>query len=160
MSKDIDKFKDKLNDKDKDNNVFALSHKVKCSNCGGKITYLYSGIYKCEECGFQDFDDFGKIKSFLEQNGPTPAVIISENTGVPISIIDDYLRQGRIEIPNGSHHYIKCERCRTDIRYGRFCPDCVKELAGDIKKAFFNEAVGEKPKDNPGKMRFLGNDKK
>lgn len=145
---------------DSTKNPFSLSHRVKCSSCGGRVQYLYSGIYKCDECGFQDMDDFGRIKVYLEKNGPTPAIIISEKTGVPISIIEDYLRQGRVEIPEGSEFYIKCEKCKTEIRYGRFCPDCVKDLAGDIRKAFFNEAIGEKPKGKEGKMRFFGNDKK
>lgn len=136
-------------------NAFLINHSIKCKQCGGKLSYLYSGIYQCDDCGFQDMDDFGKIKKYIEVNGPSPAIMISKGTGVSMSIIDDYLKQGRVEIPDGSPYYIKCEKCRTDIRYGRFCPDCVRELAGDIKKAFYNEAVGEKPKEVKGKMRFF-----
>jgi len=31
------------------------------------------------------------------------------------------------------------------IRYGRFCPDCIRETVGGIRAAF-SEDVGEKPK--------------
>ncbi len=137
------------------NNPFLINQNIQCKHCGGKLTYLYSGTYKCDDCGLEDMDDFGKIKKYIEENGPSPGIIISRATGVSMSVINDYLRQGRVEIPDGSPHYIKCEKCGTDIRYGRFCPSCAGELAGEIKKAFYNEAVGEKPKEIKGKMRFF-----
>lgn len=64
-----------------------------------------------------------------------------------------------MEIPEGSKYYLKCEKCGCSIRYGRFCPDCVRELAGEIK-AVFHEDVGEKPKCEPdsdmkGRMHYL-----
>lgn len=126
----------------------------RCKSCGGKLLYLYSGIYECIDCKVQDMDEFGKIKIFLDKNGPTPAIIISSETGVGIDVINDYLRKGRLEIPENSPYYINCERCNTDIRYGRYCPDCVADLGRSIKTAFLAEDVGEKPKSK-GKMRFL-----
>ena len=103
------------------------------------------------------------LKAFLEENGPSPAVVISENTGVPLDIINIYLRTGRLEIPEGSKYFINCERCGCSIRYGRFCPECAKILAGGIK-AVFNADVGEKPKIKPksdmaGQMHFINRKK-
>lgn len=126
----------------------------KCKACGGKLIYLYSGIFECDTCNIHILDDFGKIKTFLEKNGPTPAIIIAEKTGVGLDVINDFLRRGKVEIPENSPYYIKCERCKTDIRYGRYCPECVVQLAGAIKKAFLAEEIGERPKRN-AKMHFL-----
>lgn len=126
----------------------------KCKVCGGKLIYLYSGIFECESCHVQVMDEFGKVKTFLEKNGPTPAISIAEKTGVSLDIINDFLRRGKVEIPENSSYYIKCERCGTDIRYGRYCPECVAQLAGSIKKAFLAEEIGERPK-RIGKMHFL-----
>lgn len=132
-----------------------LSNKFsECKACGGKMEYLYSGIYKCGDCKAMKMDDFGKIRTFLDKEGPTPAVIISQETGVPLDIINDYLRHGRLEIPEGSSHYIKCEKCKVDIRFGRYCPECVAQLAGAIKQSFLVEEIGERPKET-GKMRYL-----
>lgn len=134
-----------------------------CKFCGGKLLYLYSGIYQCETCGTHDMDDFGKIKSFIDKNGPSPAFIISTATGVSMETIDDYLKTGRVEIPDNSPFFIKCARCGTDIKYGRYCPDCVRTLAGDIKRAFAADDMdmGERPNlSNHGKMHFINQRKK
>lgn len=129
---------------------------VKCDKCGGKVFHIGGGMYHCESCGADILDDFGKIKRFLDENGPTPILIISQYTGVSTEIIEAFLRQGRVEIPDGSKYYISCERCGCSIRFGRFCPECVQELAGGIKSAFCAE-MGERPKreDMSGKMHFL-----
>ncbi len=127
-----------------------------CSKCHGGLHYKSHGEYVCEACGNIERDDFGKVRHFLEENGPTSAIIISENTGVPIEKINEFLRQGRVEIPEGSDIYIKCEKCGTDIRFGRFCPACASKLSKQLQGVF---EAGEIPKNkasNDGKMRFIG----
>ena len=65
-----------------------------CKKCGGKLFYQNSGEYVCEDCGAAELDDFGKIKRYLDENGPTPASIISEDTGVALEIVNLFLRNG------------------------------------------------------------------
>ena len=132
---------------------------VHCSMCNGKMFYVGGGRYRCEKCGSETLDDFGKVKQFLEENGPSPALVVARATGVKPEIIEIFLKKGRVEIPEGSTYYLSCEKCGCSIRYGRYCPDCVRELAGGIR-AVFNEEMGEKPKfeSNPdmrGRMHFL-----
>lgn len=130
---------------------------VVCRECGGRMLYKAGGMYKCEKCGNEDLDDFGRIKQFLEDNGPAPIITICRATGVERDVVDYCLKQGRIEIPNGSKYYVKCENCGTAIRYGRYCSACANELQGKLK--IRQEEVGEKPREiNPemaGKMHFL-----
>lgn len=129
-----------------------------CKQCGGKLFYQNSGEYRCEDCEATELDDFGKIKRFLEKNGPSPATEIAEETGVALEIINLYLKNGRLEIPENSKYYIKCERCGCALRFGRFCYGCAKELVGQLNSAMFEE-MGEKPKsggiNEKGKMHFL-----
>lgn len=131
-----------------------------CKNCGGKLFYQSGGLYRCEDCGEEELDDFGKIKQYLEEHGPSAATFISEGTGVSLEIINLFLKNGRLEIPEGSNFYIKCERCGCSLRFGRYCYSCTKELAGQLKGAMF-EQMGEKPKSvqekEKGKMHFLDN---
>ncbi len=134
-----------------------------CKNCSGKLFYQGGGIYQCEDCGAEDIDDFGKVKVFLEENGPSPATEISDETGVPLEIVNLFLRYGRLEILEGSKYYIKCERCGCALRYGRFCYGCTREIAGKLAGSGF-EFVGEKPKyyrgKNDEKMRFFNSNQK
>lgn len=78
-------------------------------------------------------------------------------TGVPQVLIKLFLKKGKLEIPENSKYYLKCEKCGCSIRYGRYCPECVKELAGGIK-AVFSEDAGEKPKyddSKTGKLHYM-----
>lgn len=131
----------------KEDNPFRMT--AKCPKCGTTMQYAYGETFVCPYCGNKELTDFGKIREFLEDNGPQPAAIISENTGVSLAIIHKYLREGRIEIPDGSDSYIKCQRCGTDIRYGRYCPECLALLSKDISGAM-NAVAGEKPTKRPG----------
>ena len=118
---------------------------MQCEICGEKVYYLDGGKYQCRSCGHIMLDDFGKVKEYIEEHGPSHSVAITAATGVHPDIIDVFLRKGRLEIPEGSKYYIQCQKCHCSIRYGRFCPDCITETAGGIK-AVFSEDVGEKPK--------------
>ncbi len=137
---------------------------VECENCKGRMFYLHSGIYKCESCGNEVLDDFGKVKNFLEENGPTPAMVVEQATGVRGEVIEFFLKKGKVEIPEGSKYYLKCERCGCSLRFGKFCTFCVKEMTGDITN-LFHEDIGEIPKyelnpNRSGKMHFLDRKKR
>lgn len=100
--------------------------------------------------------DFKKVKQYIDEHGKTPAIIIAQETGVPVGVIDRLLRQGRIEIPEGEEKYIPCERCGADIRYGRFCPKCAAEIGKQLQVSLSFGEVGEEPKvKRGGKMHFL-----
>lgn len=146
-------------DKNKDRNFQIDFKPMLCKACGGKMGYVNHGKYQCETCGAVEMDDFGKVRQYIEEHGPSPAFAISEETGVPVSIINSLLRAGRVEIPEGSEIYIKCERCGRDIRYGRFCPECALNMTKQIQGGF---EVGEVPKHKPNteQMRFLDSKRK
>ncbi|MGN0369756.1 MAG: hypothetical protein ACI4EW_04350 [Butyrivibrio sp.] len=132
---------------------------VRCSVCGGTLTYKSHGAYVCEECGNMEYDDFGKIRAYIDENGPTPAAVISAATGVPIQKINNYLREGRVEIPEGSNIYIKCENCGQDIRFGRYCPECAAKLSKNLSGVFEAGEIPKKSSAKTGRMRFISRDK-
>ncbi len=147
-------------EKEKFTKAFLERKPNRCSKCKGRIRYTGGGYYECFDCGNIEVDDFGRVKDYIDANGPTPAIIISDNTGVPIDIVNGMLREGRLEIPEGSKIYITCEKCGCSTRYGRFCPDCIRNQTNSLKGVFFNPEVGEKPRREPpkgesGKFRFL-----
>ena len=68
----------------------------KCEFCHNKMKYEGAGRYRCSYCGMEALDDFGKLRKFLEENGPTPGGVIAQATGISIDKIDDFLRKGRV----------------------------------------------------------------
>ena len=68
---------------------------VHCDKCDGKMFYVSGGKYECRACGHHAYDDFGKVKHYLGEHGPSPAAVISAATGVKTEIINHFLKKGR-----------------------------------------------------------------
>lgn len=142
---------------DADIKMILEDRPVACSKCGGPLYYKGSGRYICSSCENTEYDDFGKVKLYLDEHGVSTAGVISEATGVSMKKLNIMLREGRVEIPDGSKYYIKCENCGCEIRYGHYCPDCVRRTASDLRQAFYVEGMGEKPR-NRGSMHFYNSE--
>lgn len=124
--------------------MFMTHRPMFCEACDGKMIYDGHGIYHCSDCGKEALDDYGKIRKYLEEHGSDTAVAVARETGVDLGIVSMFLKDGRIEIPNGSSLFIKCRRCGCSLRFGRYCRECTQEMAGGLSNAF-REDMGERP---------------
>ena len=120
-----------------------------CPNCDILMRYKHGGLYVCEKCGAEQLNDFGKVKKYLNEHGPTNAIDLAANTGVRRSRIGEFLRLGKVEIPEGSATFIHCKSCGTAIRFGNYCANCVHTK--NIQGAY----IGDTPKKVPEKMSIL-----
>lgn len=122
-----------------------------CDDCSQPMTYKGSGRYVCENCKKEVLSDFGKIKVYLEENGPSNAIDISEATGVPRREIMGFLREGRVEVAPGSESVLFCAGCGVAIRFGTYCAECEKRRGSSHQGqgTFVSQNKAEK-----GKMRF------
>ena len=126
-----------------------------CNHCNKLFNYPGFGSKYCPNCMKIDQANREKVKEFLRENGAANMYEITQATGVPEKDIKQYLRDGTLEIPDGSPVYIKCEACGCDIRSGRWCPACAARLHSGLKAVF--SGIGDVPKEKmTGKMHFLG----
>ena len=111
------------------------------------MKYLALGEYKCPECGNEEMDDYGKIRNYLDEHGPASATAIEAAIGVRRSVINSYLRKGRLEITDGSPVFIKCERCGKSIKFGRICAACAKNVVSRANdgSSIPIEEIGDEP---------------
>ena len=128
-----------------------------CDRCGRIFLYYGFGHYYCPACKILDEEDFTKVKDYIYDHGVASALEVSENTGISLDRINQYLREGRLEIPEESPIFIKCEMCSTDIRSGRLCQECASKLshAMRIEMNFDDTQIGRVPKKLTGKRRFI-----
>ncbi len=105
-----------------------------CKSCGGVLVYRGLGEYRCEECGAFDYDNYGKARSYIEQNPGASAVDIEKNTGVSKAAVREMLRESRFEIVEGARSLLHCESSRKDIRSGRYCPEWEKNIHLTLEK--------------------------
>ena len=127
-----------------------------CKNCRRLFKYYGFGSKYCPECAQVDQENRDKVKAYIREHGPDNKYEIAVATGIPESEIDQYLRDGMLEIPENSAVFIKCESCGCDIRSGRWCAECAARMSNSGQKAVYI-ATGETPK-SAGKMRFIGKD--
>jgi hypothetical protein len=100
-----------------------------CINCGGgDIEYKGVGEYKCKNCGTLMYDDFGKVRNYLEEHRGATQSEVSRETGVSMDVIRHLLREDRIEIAANSGVYLQCEICKAPIRSGKYCNECARKV--------------------------------
>ncbi|MFT3983415.1 MAG: MerR family transcriptional regulator [Lachnospiraceae bacterium] len=101
-----------------------------CSKCGGNLRYVGIGEYECESCRNIELDDYGKVRTYIEENRGATQSEVSTATGVDVNKIRQMLREEKIEIAPNSVVFLQCESCGAKIRSGKYCDAC----AGKAKK--------------------------
>ncbi len=105
-----------------------------CNECGGVMVFKGLGEYHCENCGFIDFDDYGKVREYVEKHTGANAAEAAKATGVSQKAIRDMLKEGKLEIAQNSALFLRCEICGGAIRSGRFCPKCESAYHKDLEE--------------------------
>lgn len=70
----------------------------KCSKCGNHMKYKGVGEYECEECGNLEYDDYGKVRNYLEVHVGATASDVEAATGVKREAISRLLSENRIDV--------------------------------------------------------------
>ena len=106
-----------------------------CRNCGSKnLSNVSMGIYRCDDCGTENYDDYQTVRNYLDKVGMAPALVIEKETGVPRRVINYFFKQEYLEIPKSSTIRVPCERCGAPIRTGTLCDACKSVALGTAKK--------------------------
>jgi len=132
-----------------------------CKDCGGVMIYKGVGEYRCEDCNYLDYDDYGKVRLYIERHRGATAMEIESYTGVSQRIIRKLLRDGRIEIAETSKVFLKCERCGKNIRSGQYCHECEMNIHRSmeekqremLRKDVHGYGLGQK--ESEGQKRFI-----
>lgn len=96
----------------------------RCKKCGGIMIFKGVGEYHCEDCSAVDYDDYGKVRRYIEQHSGATAFEIENAIGVSRRTIQKLLRDKRIQVAVGARSFLHCELCGKEIRCGQFCDSC------------------------------------
>lgn len=117
-----------------------------CQKCGGVFVYKGLGEYRCEECDAVEYDDYGKVRNYLEVHKGANVAEISDYTGVSHKAIREMIKEHRFEVLDNRGGYIRCEMCGVNIKSGRLCPKC----EGIYHRKIEDEARAERKKNMSG----------
>ena len=95
-----------------------------CEECGGIMIFKGVGEYQCEDCKKVAYDDYGKVRLYIENHKGANASEIEAATGVKQRSIRTMVKEGRLEVTQDSRSFLHCEICGKEIRFGRLCQTC------------------------------------
>ena len=140
----------------------SLDIPVLCDECGGRMIFRGVGEYACENCGAIAYDDYGKVRNYIEKHPGATQSDVSEATGVSKAKIKQLLIEERIEVTPDSAVFMHCALCGADIRSGMYCAECAKKVKQGEDKV--NKVVRDRQKkagyatsdrtDAKGRRRF------
>lgn len=141
--------------------ISRLNIPTYCEKCGGVMVFKGVGEYECEECGNLEYDDYGKVRNYVEKHPGATSAQASAATGVTQKSIRVMLKEERLEIAANSTTFLKCESCGAKIRSGRFCRKCETTYHRDLeaqaradRSADFTGYGMERQKGEEGAKRF------
>ena len=140
-----------------DEELLLLDKPIVCEHCRGTLTYMGLGEYKCGICGETALDNMGKVQAYLKEHSNAGAFDIAEATGIELDKVFSLINQGSIDIVKNTHRVTECQKCGVLTRTGRYCEQCTKKLAGDIKKTFYEDPRYRAPvrSEESAKLHFF-----
>lgn len=129
-----------------------------CRGCGRIFNYV-AGPILCQRCREEMEAKFQEVKEYIRSNPGVGMTDVSEACDVPISQIQQWLREERLEVTENSPIFLTCEGCGVNIRSGKYCDKCKMQMTAGFKNILNSQRPVEEPrrqdtKDNP-RMRYL-----
>lgn len=129
-----------------------------CRKCGRLFNYV-AGPPICMQCREALEAKFQEVKKYIQEHVHASIPEVSEACDVSANQIQQWLRDERLELCEGSGIGLFCEECGESIVTGRYCEKCKANMANRLSDSIRKpEAPKPQPKkdsrDNP-KMRFL-----
>lgn len=129
-----------------------------CRKCGKLYNYI-PGPPICPACREALEEKFQEVKKYIWEHTSASIPEVAEECDVSPQQIQQWLREERLQLAEGSPITLSCENCGATIMTGRYCEKCKNEMAHQLNNSIKKPEAPkpEKKKDtreNP-KMRFL-----
>ncbi len=129
-----------------------------CRTCGKIFNYI-SGPQMCPNCRSGLEEKFQRVKAYIRENPGAGIREVSENCEVETSLINQWLRDERLELSETSSLLLNCESCGQPIRSGRYCDKCKMNMSMNFRSVMRGQdpaapAPARVSKDG-AKMRYL-----
>ncbi len=104
---------------------------MNCKKCS-RLFHSKNGATLCSRCNVTVDDDFSKVRNFIYDNPSLSLKDVSEATGVEVTSILKWIREGKIILSDDSGIKL-CEKCGASIISGRYCSSCIKKIQDSLK---------------------------
>lgn len=125
-----------------------------CPQCGKLFVRTVRPI--CPDCQKEIDKQFQLVYDYLRKKENRQATIyeVSENTGVSLAQIKQFIREGRLMIRDLPNMGYPCESCGEIIREGRMCLSCRKKFQG-VAERLSQVFVQDKQRTGPKEYLYF-----
>jgi flagellar operon protein (TIGR03826 family) len=105
-----------------------------CPKCGKIFVKALRAI--CQPCFKDQEDQYDKVSTFMrkKQNRMASVQEVHEKTGVGLTMIYQFVREGRLQIKMFPNLGYPCESCGETIKEGRLCAPCTDNITNGLEK--------------------------
>ncbi len=129
------------------------SKPTKCDICRGGVIYRGNGEYCCKRCNRIMYDDYGKVKQYVDKHGTSSILRLAKETGVSKDVLDYLVRDGVLTVSvDEETDEMTCAKCGCMIESGRYCKKCMLELANGITGSFNDAREKQLNQEKTSKM--------
>ncbi|RKD24239.1 hypothetical protein BEP19_07490 [Ammoniphilus oxalaticus] len=110
----------------------SLNHLDHCVRCDALFVVVGSRI--CSSCLKQIEEEFQVCAAFLrkKENRMSTLQEMSEQTGVSVYQITEFIRQQRLIVDSYTNIEYPCEGCGKLVQKSRFCSDCKRDWQEEV----------------------------
>ncbi len=127
-----------------------------CKNCGKLYNYIGKITPVCPICMKELEEKFEACRKYIKENPGANIQKVSEETGVTMKMLKQWVREERLTFAEGTLVGIECEACGANILTGRFCPKCKQNLTNRLTSVLKPEHGGDASgRSASARMRFL-----
>lgn len=116
--------------------VISMGELTNCPECG-KVFVKTPTRVVCDTCYKEDLKKLDIVLNFLKRRTSREASLeeVEEGTGVPIEVIERFIKMGKIRINSFPNLGYPCKQCGIRIREGTLCGTCLSNLTGKVEKS-------------------------
>lgn len=121
-----------------------------CPKCGN----IYMIVHKrlCPDCIKKVEQEYQRCAQFLRkrENRSSTMAEMSEQTGVSVDQITDFIREKRLLVEHHPNLGYPCQSCGCSIRAGQVCDSCAQDWRSSIDQMGDQKNQGNAEKGNAG----------
>lgn len=118
----------------------GLGNLTNCPNCGQLFVKGLRSV--CQNCYKEVEKQFQLVYTFVrnKENRKSTITEVSQATGVTVSQIREFIREGRLRLAEFPNLVYPCDRCGQNmISQGNLCDQCKKFIDNEIRLSLDDE---------------------
>ena len=100
-----------------------------CKRCKMLFNQVSSRQAVCPKCDEELNSKYKQVKDYLWKNRSAPLQQIAEDCDVSVGQLKRWVKEEKLELSEESGVTLQCESCGKEIRIGRYCAACKKEVS-------------------------------